>query len=119
MDILDVLRRENRHDAHVESCSLATCPIQSSFYNYRPSLAANATFLALFSFSLCCFVLQVALSRRFVGFSIALISGCILEVLGYVGRIMSYHNPFFKVWQPQPTFTPNTRRVFMLYNSFL
>ena len=97
MDVASLLRRENRHDAYAESCTLETCPIQSSFYNYRPSLAANAVFLALFSLSLACFILQAALSRRFIGFSAVLISGCIIEVLGYVGRIMSYHNPFFKV----------------------
>ena len=97
MDVASLLRRENKHDAYAESCTLETCPIQTSFYNYRPSLAANAAFLALFSLSLTCFILQAALSRRFIGFSVALISGCIIEVLGYVGRIMSYHNPFFKV----------------------
>ena len=97
MSVLSLAGRENKHDAYAQSCTLATCPIQSSFYNYVPSLAANVTFLTLFSFSLVCFILQVALSRRFIGFSIALISGCIIEVLGYVGRIMSHHNPFFKV----------------------
>ena len=85
MDIsLELLRRENKHDAQAEACTLQTCSIEDSFYNYRPSLAANSAFLALFAFSLSCFVRQAALSRRFVGFSIALISGCIIEVLGYV-----------------------------------
>lgn len=97
METLYLFSRENSNDAKAEDCTLETCPIESSFYNYRPSLGANATFLALFAFSLACFVLQAALSRRLIGFSIALISGCIIEVLGYVGRIMSYHNPFFKV----------------------
>ena len=34
------------------------------------------------------------ISRRFLGFTIAMVSGLILEVLGYIGRLMSRHNPF-------------------------
>ena len=79
------------------ACTLKTCPIKSSYYAYRPSLPANAVFLALFSLSLCGFILQAALSRRFVGFTVAMVSGCALEVLGYIGRIMSWYNPFNEV----------------------
>ncbi|MCJ1474047.1 hypothetical protein MMC13_002705 [Lambiella insularis] len=75
-------------------CTLDTCPLSDSYYAYRPSLPANAVFLALFSFSLVCFTLQAVLSRRFVGFTIALVAGCILEVVGYAGRVISYKNPF-------------------------
>ncbi|MCJ1286110.1 hypothetical protein MMC26_005453 [Xylographa opegraphella] len=75
-------------------CTLETCPLSQSYYAYRPSLPANALFLALFSFSLLCFLVQALLSRRFIGFTIALVCGCILEVVGYAGRIISYINPF-------------------------
>lgn len=78
-------------------CTIDTCPLSDSYYAYRPSLAANAIFLVLFSFSLVCFSLQAALSRRFIGFTIAIVAGCILEVAGYVGRIISYKNPFDQV----------------------
>lgn len=78
-------------------CTLDTCPIEDSFYAYRPSLVANGIFLALFSFSLVCFLLQARLSRRFIGFTIAMAIGCVIEVIGYVGRIMSHHNPFNEV----------------------
>lgn len=77
-----------------DQCTLDTCPLSLSFWAYRPSLAANSTFLALFALSLGVFICQGVLSRRFLGFTIAMVSGCILEVLGYVGRIMSYYNPF-------------------------
>ena len=103
MGTLSVLNeRDNpKLAAYRASCTLQTCPLSSSYYAYRPSLPANAVFLALFSLSLTCFVLQAALSRRFVGFSLAMISGCILEVLGYVGRIMSWWNPFNQVLYSQ------------------
>jgi hypothetical protein len=79
-----------------DHCTLATCPLDDSFWAYRPSLAANSFFLALFSLSTVLFIGQ-AFNKRFVGFSIAMISGCILEILGYIGRVMSYHNPFVEV----------------------
>ena len=82
------------------ACTLQTCPLKSSYYAYLPSLGTNAAFLTLFSVSLLGFILQAALSWRFVGFTIAMVSGCILEVLGYVGRIMSHHNPFDQVRKP-------------------
>ena len=97
MDSLELFSRANSKDNFRAHCTLKTCPIQLSYYNYLPSLAANGTLLALFSFSLCCFIFQVGLSRRFIGFTIAMVSGCILEVLGYVGRIMSWYNPFDQV----------------------
>lgn len=78
-------------------CTFETCPLSVSYFSYRVSLAANATLLALFSFSLVCFLVQVGLSRRFVGFTIAMVSGCVLEVLGYIGRIMEHHNPWAEV----------------------
>lgn len=93
-------RDDKKLAAYRAACTLKTCPIKDSFYAYRPSLAANTIFLALFSFSLCSFILQAALSRRFIGFSIAMVSGRALEVLGYVGRIMSWNNPFSQVCLP-------------------
>lgn len=74
------------------SCTLETCPIRTSYYFYRVSLAANVIFITLFSISLIAFILQYALTRRAFGFSVALIAGVILEVLGYAGRIASWKN---------------------------
>lgn len=107
METLDPLfRRDDKQlAAYRAACTLKTCPIKESYYAYRPSLPTNAVFLALFSFSLCSFILQAALSRRFIGFTIAMVSGCLLEVLGYIGRIMSWYNPFNQVCPPWPFLT--------------
>ncbi|KAF2179418.1 putative sphingoid long-chain base transporter RSB1 [Zopfia rhizophila CBS 207.26] len=75
-------------------CTLETCPLKLSYWGYRPSLAANAFFLALFGLSTLLFIGQGVLSKRFLGFTIAMVCGCALEVIGYVGRVMSYRNPF-------------------------
>lgn len=96
MESLDrLLRRDDKQlAAYRAACTLEKCPLNQSYYAYRPSLSTNSAFLALFSLSLCGFILQAALSRRFIGFTVAMVSGCSLEVLGYIGRIMSWHNPF-------------------------
>jgi hypothetical protein len=44
--------------------------------------------------SLLLFIFQAVWSKRFIGFSIAMLSGSILELLGYIGRVMAHNNPF-------------------------
>jgi len=73
-------------------CTLATCPISTSYYFYRVSLAANATLLALFSISLIAFLATYVLTRRALAFTVAMTAGVVLEVIGYVGRIESHQN---------------------------
>jgi len=70
----------------------ADCPISSSYYFYRVSLAANTTFITIFSLSLIGYILTFALTRRATAFTFAMVSGVILEVLGYAGRLMSWKN---------------------------
>lgn len=75
-------------------CTKDTCPLDLSYWAYLPSLAANGLFLGLFTLSLMLFIGQSMLSKRFLGFTIAMVSGCILEVLGYAGRLWSWYQPF-------------------------
>ncbi|KAF2231810.1 RTA1-domain-containing protein [Viridothelium virens] len=91
--MMHLFLRDNNQD-YRDQCTLQTCPLDLSYWAYLPSLAANSLFLALFSLSLALYLIQALLSRRFLGFTIAMLSGCALEVLGYIGRLMSRHNPF-------------------------
>lgn len=84
-----ILARDQRSDLN---CTVETCPIDSSYYFYRVSIGANAAFLALFSISFIGFIITYALTRRATAFTVAMLCGVILEVLGYVGRIMSWQN---------------------------
>ncbi|KAF2085492.1 putative sphingoid long-chain base transporter RSB1 [Saccharata proteae CBS 121410] len=79
-----------------DQCTIDTCPLSLSYWAYRPSLAANGTFIGIFFLSLTLFICQGVLSKRFLGFTIAMVSGNILEVLGYAGRIWSWYNPFIE-----------------------
>jgi hypothetical protein len=67
---------------------------RSSYWYYRPSLPANTVLLSLFSLSLIFFLITYALTRRFGTFTFALTACCTLETLGYLGRIISYSNPW-------------------------
>ncbi|KAF2265332.1 RTA1-domain-containing protein [Lojkania enalia] len=77
-----------------DQCTLATCPLELSYWGYIPSMPANVLFLALFALSTLLYLGQGILSKRFLGFSIAMVCGCALEVIGYAGRVLSHDNPF-------------------------
>ncbi|KAM0439643.1 hypothetical protein ACHAPT_000735 [Fusarium lateritium] len=70
------------------------CDNVKSFYQYRVDLAPNAAFLAIFAASMIGFIATWIVTRRGTAFNVALILGLICEVLGYIGRIMSWQNPW-------------------------
>ncbi|KAK3387644.1 RTA1 like protein-domain-containing protein [Podospora didyma] len=79
-------------------CTACTCPltIEGWFLGYMayfPSLAGNAVFAAIFGVFL---LVQLYFGVRFKtwGFLISMGGGLILEVLGYVGRILMRDNMF-------------------------
>ncbi|KAK0105075.1 hypothetical protein ONS95_004561 [Cadophora gregata] len=88
---VSLVARKTRLELLAE-CTVDTCPIDSSYYFYRVSLAANATFIALFAISLLGFLVTYAVTRRATAFTFAVSAGVILEVIGYAGRIMSWQN---------------------------
>ena len=74
-------------------CTFQTCPSSFAASLYRPSLPGNALYLAIVSL---CLVIQIFLGVRqhTYGFMAGMICGCILEIAGYIGRIMIYKNQF-------------------------
>ncbi|KAL9622429.1 MAG: hypothetical protein Q9160_003274 [Pyrenula sp. 1 TL-2023] len=75
------------------NCTVTLCPISRSIYQYRPSLPANSIFIALFGITLIVHILQ-GLRYKTTWFLSCMVFGCIMEVIGYGGRIMLYINPF-------------------------
>lgn len=61
--------------------------------DYRPNLAGNIIFAAIFGLL---FIVQLGLGIKYKtwGFMVGMICGLLLEVVGYIGRIMLYNNPF-------------------------
>ncbi|KAL1957830.1 hypothetical protein VTO42DRAFT_5395 [Malbranchea cinnamomea] len=77
----------------MDVCTLDTCPIEASIYKYRPALGANITFLAVFAVSGLVHTAQLVLWRNYA-FASLVVVGCVTEVIGYVGRVWLYYNPF-------------------------
>ena len=75
------------------NCTLSECPIEWSVFQYRPSLPANATFLALFALSTA-FHVAVGVKWRSWWFMGCMTIGSILEAVGYAGRLIMYHDPW-------------------------
>jgi hypothetical protein len=74
------------------NCTVETCPILSSFYNYRINLAPNITFLVLFSLAVPWFVGVWLYTKQGYWFTTAILLGLAAEIIGYTGRIISYND---------------------------
>ena len=75
------------------NCTLSVCPVEASVYGYRASLPLSATLIALYAL---CMVAQIVLGYMYKswGFMAAMVLGCLTEILGYVGRMMMWNNPW-------------------------
>lgn len=82
----------------LNNCTIATCAITTSFYNYRIVLFPNAFFLSIFALSLVIYLTLYILKRRFLFFAISMKLGILAEMIGYIGRILSYKNQ----WDENP-----------------
>jgi hypothetical protein len=74
-------------------CTLETCPLSYANVDYDPTLVGNSLYLALFGLILIIQALQLAKYRTW-SFSFAMMSGLVLEVVGYLGRVQMPFNPF-------------------------
>lgn len=70
-----------------------SCPVSATTYGYYPNLGGNIFFTILFGL---CGVSQIYFSLRFKSytFAVALIVGTLLEMAGYIGRILMHNNPW-------------------------
>ncbi|KAJ4155565.1 hypothetical protein LMH87_000803 [Akanthomyces muscarius] len=75
------------------NCTLAICPVQYSVYGYRPSLAANSVFIALFAAAGAIHLYQGIRWKSWL-FMCSVLIGCVSAILGYIGRVMMHTNPF-------------------------
>jgi hypothetical protein len=94
--IATVVRRQAES---VAACTIETCSMEMSWFEYRPSLAANVAFTAIFGVSSILYAVQGFQSKKFIAFSVAMMLGCIGETLGYIGRILMWQDPFAEVSQ--------------------
>jgi hypothetical protein len=69
------------------------CPVEATTYGYYPNLAGNALFCAIFAI---CGLLQIILGIRYKTYTwmLGLTIGTLLEMAGYVGRLLMNKNPW-------------------------
>ncbi|KAJ0340566.1 hypothetical protein COL154_008631 [Colletotrichum chrysophilum] len=69
------------------------CPVEATVYGYYPNVGGNAFLLAIF---ILCTVSQLFLGvkYRLRAFMTVMVIGCLLEALGYIGRLMMSKNPW-------------------------
>lgn len=84
----------------LRDCTSVTpaCPVEATTYGYYPVLWANVALCAVFGL-LCLLQVFMCLFKRVYSYSIVVACGCMLECLGYVGRLMMRNNP----WDPNGT----------------
>ncbi|KFA63862.1 hypothetical protein S40285_04477 [Stachybotrys chlorohalonatus IBT 40285] len=75
------------------NCTLELCPVEASILRYQPSVPANALFIAIFGLALVAHAVQGVWFRTW-GFMASMLCGCVLEIAGYVGRLIIHDNPF-------------------------
>jgi len=74
-------------------CTLDLCPVELAQIPYAPTLAGNSLYLAIFSAALAT-NLVLGVWYRTWGYLVGMALGCLLEILGYVGRLKMHFNPF-------------------------
>ncbi|KAJ5641544.1 hypothetical protein N7490_005544 [Penicillium lividum] len=79
--------------SNFDNCTLSTCPLSEAYLDYLPNLPANAFFVALFGL-IAGIQLLLGIKYRIWTYMTPMLFGLILEVLGYIGRIMIHSNPF-------------------------
>jgi hypothetical protein len=80
-----------------DTCTFDTCELYGSYFPYRPSRSANLAFTVLFGISAIVFLAQGITSKKWWGFTVAMLMGCVLEVIGYMGRVLAYHDMYSEV----------------------
>ncbi|RDW76039.1 hypothetical protein BP5796_06860 [Coleophoma crateriformis] len=74
-------------------CTLQTCDLSMASFLYIPNLGGNAFYAAIFG-AFFCAQLALGIKGRVWGYMGAMLAGLVLEVIGYVGRIMLNSSPF-------------------------
>jgi ABC-type Co2+ transport system permease subunit len=79
------------------NCALDTCDVSQSFYGYRPNLGIDIFFAVVYSAVVPYCLYIIIREKKWLGYTIALIIGSLLELLGYVSRIYGYVEPFVRI----------------------
>lgn len=79
------------------ACTVDTCPLVLSYWGYRPNVAINAAFAAMFVVFMTIALVQGVWTRKFKKYTAMMFIGTVMEVIGYIARIYAYSYPFSDV----------------------
>jgi hypothetical protein len=79
------------------ACTVDTCPLVLSYWGYRPNIAVNAAFAAVFVVLMTIVLVQGVWTRRFKKYTAVMFIGSVMEIIGYVARLYAYSYPFSDV----------------------
>jgi RTA1 like protein len=74
-------------------CNLNVCDLTLAAFDYIPSLAGNSFYTAIFGLYIIA-NLYLGIRHKTWGYMVAMFFGLTSEVIGYIGRIMLWQNPF-------------------------
>jgi hypothetical protein len=76
-------------------CTVETCDPVQSWYGYQPNLGINVFFVAAYGIAASyCFIIAVW-KRTWLTYTIAILVGSSLELVGYVARVLGHNDPWF------------------------
>ncbi|KAF7916942.1 uncharacterized protein EAE98_010373 [Botrytis deweyae] len=74
-------------------CTLDTCDLSLSSFEYRPTVVGNTIYAGLFGV-FCIAQLALGIKFKIWGYMVAIILGLILEIIGYIARVLINNYPF-------------------------
>ncbi|PVH71498.1 RTA1-domain-containing protein [Cadophora sp. DSE1049] len=80
-------------EPHFSDCTKDTCTVEDSVYGYYPSAVFTYIFIVLFFLSAAAHAFQ-GIKARSWSFMSVLTIGCLLEAVGYIGRLLLRNDPF-------------------------
>lgn len=78
---------------NIIDCTNSICPLEFGEVRYIPTLAGNAIYMVIFILLLLVHA-YLGFRHKTWGFLVGMVAGCLIEIVGYAGRIMLWQNDF-------------------------
>ncbi|KAI1819384.1 RTA1-domain-containing protein [Xylaria intraflava] len=81
------------------TCTLATCNPSQSYYGYRPNLGIDVFFAIVYTAAIahCLYMILSRRKREWLGYTLAVLVGALLELVGFSARIYGYVHTFVRI----------------------
>ncbi|KAI8953071.1 RTA1-domain-containing protein [Xylaria longipes] len=80
-----------------DNCTLDTCSISQSFYGYRPNLGIDIFFSIVYVAVVAHCLFVIIFKRKWMSYSICVLLGALLELIGFLSRVYGYVHPFVRI----------------------